>query len=124
MPNLNTSSSLNAHKSFSPLTSSNTGSGSTKTYNPIKTGVNTTTNSSGQPFYKGESNLKELDTPAILRKSGQPIVRDLSANDKADNVGSTLNPFARPATNSIGGTIKSRNAEDREKPAFLRRVMD
>lgn len=92
--------------------------------NPAKTATNSFTNSSAQPFYKGENNLKELDTPAILRKSGQPIVRDLSNNDQNASSTSLSNPFARPATNNIGGTIKSRNAEDREKPAFLRRVMD
>lgn len=121
MPNLNTSSSLNASKGFNAPTQNPVNQ---VVNNPVKTATNSFTNSSAQPFYKGESNLKELDTPAILRKSGQPIVRDLSNNDQNASSTSLSNPFARPATNSIGGTIKSRNAEDREKPAFLRRVMD
>jgi cell division protein FtsZ len=125
MPNLNTSSSLNANKGFNPTSNPSNTIASKTVSSPISSDLNTTVNSAGQPFYKGERNLKELDTPAIMRKSGQPIVRDINTNDKStSNSSSTLNPFARPATNSIGGTIKSRNAEDREKPAFLRRVMD
>lgn len=112
-PNLNPNAAPGTKKSFSvpamPTSSNNETSNS---------------GSSDKPFYKGEQNLKDLDTPAIMRRQPKPVFKDVDQTASNPFGTPSNNPFAKPASGSINSRIAAKSDEDREKPAFLRRVMD
>lgn len=66
------------------------------------------------PFWKGEKNLKTLDTPAISRRSSN--VNDIKDESKGEET--------RPARSSDGETRERIDKRDNEQPAFLRKIMD
>jgi len=82
-------------------------------FNP---GVGNSSSNSGAkgPFWKGEKNLKNLDTPAISRRSSN--VNDIKDESKGEET--------RPARSSDGETRERIDKRDNEQPAFLRKIMD
>jgi cell division protein FtsZ len=89
------------------------------------------------PYYKGEKNLKSLDTPSIVRRGisahGPDAVEEIPSESKPS--AETARPVepARPveAPRRFGtGNVLLNNREERinkgdaEQPAFLRRAMD
>lgn len=123
-PNLSASTGVAAKNPFATSSSA----AESKASNPAPNQGHSTPNN--QPFYKGEKNLKDLDAPAFSRRPSSPIVRDVPTDSapqpKAPNnpFGNSSNPFARPAGGSVSGRIQANSDADRDKPAFLRRVMD
>jgi len=79
------------------------------------------------PFYKGQENLKNLDTPAIHRR--KPRVRSIN-NDDADTGKNQQHEQEQAQSNSNRGNEllnerKERiNKRDTDQPAFLRKIMD
>lgn len=74
--------------------------------------------STGDPYYKGEKNLKNLDSPAIHRR-GINNVKSLKGDEeeeeqKSGNKGSTL----------LNNRRERIDKSDTEQPAFLRKIMD
>jgi len=73
----------------------------------------------GDPFYKGESNLKKLDSPAIQRRG----VKNLSSNEQQDS------EEEEEKKQEKGNTLLNNRREridksDTDQPAFLRKIMD
>ena len=70
-------------------------------------------------FYKGEGNLKKLDTPSYLR-------RDI--NVKKDEVRAEEEPTSEDEQNTHTAPFQSRTErirkDDSDQPAFLRKIMD
>lgn len=79
---------------------------------PRNTRFNTQKRNEGD-FYKGESNLKNMDTPAILRRP--PIVRDIREEKEV---------AADQDSSKDSGTFNRIEKKYPEQPAFLRRIMD
>lgn len=77
-------------------------------------------------FYKGEKNLKNLDSPAIHRRS----LKHIRTNDdkEADEEISEPKQEQRKASNDDSSTLNDRSERidkrDSEQPAFLRKIMD
>ena len=78
-------------------------------------------------FYKGEKNLKNLDSPAIHRRS----LKHIRTNDdvEADDEGlSEPKQEQRKASNDDSSMLNNRSERidkrDSEQPAFLRKIMD
>ncbi|MEM0961833.1 MAG: cell division protein FtsZ [Bacteroidota bacterium] len=80
---------------------------------------------SGTPAYKGEGNLKHLDTPAFERRGGPDAPERFREDEET-----TSRDGRRPAANvrpfqSVDPPRRERiNKEDTDVPAFLRRMMD
>lgn len=75
-------------------------------------------------FYKGESNLKHLDVPAIHRRDGMPSEPDTRQQRQNIAAGrSSSDPFAQESKmpNNREEKIDKSNSE---QPAFLRKIMD
>jgi cell division protein FtsZ len=75
----------------------------------------------GEPFYKGESNLKKLDSPAISRHG----VNYSSENEKKEE----QEEEDRQKNKKEGDTLLNNRREridksDTDQPAFLRKIMD
>ncbi|MDR8393891.1 cell division protein FtsZ [Aliifodinibius sp. S!AR15-10] len=75
----------------------------------------------GEPFYKGESNLKKLDSPAISRhgvnySSGNKEQEEQEEEDRQENKkeGDTL----------LNNRRERIDKSDTDQPAFLRKIMD
>ncbi|NBC02771.1 MAG: cell division protein FtsZ, partial [Bacteroidetes bacterium] len=77
-------------------------------------------------FYKGEKNLKNLDSPAIHRRS----LKHIRTNDdkEADEEISEPKQVQRKAGNDDSSGLNDRSERidkrDSEQPAFLRKIMD
>ena len=77
-------------------------------------------------FYKGEKNLKNLDSPAIHRRS----LKHIRTNDdaEADDEFSEPKQEQRKASNDDSTMLNNRSERidkrDSEQPAFLRKIMD
>ncbi len=78
------------------------------------------------PFYKGEKNLKNLDSPAIHRRS----LKYMRTVDEAEADEDTINqeePAQKKAGNDDSG-LNNRpqriDKRDTDQPAFLRKIMD
>jgi len=79
-------------------------------------------NSSDGPFYKGEGNLKDLDSPAYIRREPKYI----QSSDKDDDSEESSRRQRREAS---GNTLLNEREEkidkrDTDQPAFLRKIMD
>lgn len=85
------------------------------------------------PFYKGQDNLKNLDTPAIHRR--KPRVRSINNDDSEEqkpnqeqqsqtdsNRGS--NSKTGPRNELLNERKERINKRDSDQPAFLRKIMD
>jgi len=69
------------------------------------------------PFWKGEKNLKNLDTPAYNRRSSN--VKNLNEDTDAEQEKKSV------PTKSNDGEFKERiDKRDNDQPAFLRKIMD
>jgi cell division protein FtsZ len=77
-------------------------------------------------FYKGEKNLKNLDSPAIHRRS----LKHIRTNDdvEADEELSEPKQEQRKASNDDSSMLNNRSERidkrDSDQPAFLRKIMD
>ncbi len=72
--------------------------------------------------YKGEENLKQLDTPAYVRRSTGPVLLD---PDTADVKDTARKPSVRRvAPNELRDITESIMKDDHETPAFIRKMMD
>lgn len=74
-------------------------------------------NGGTDPFYKGEANLKAMDSPAIVRR---PINITSIKTTKADEPA----PVADDASRRFGLTNERINKGNPDQPAFLRKIMD
>lgn len=77
-------------------------------------------------FYKGEKNLKNLDSPAINRRQGlHPVAAETKSNE--DQQGEKQSGQHRPS-GSTGKLLNDREEKidksNTEQPAFLRKIMD
>ncbi len=72
--------------------------------------------------YKGEENLKQLDTPAYIRRGRTPI----SVEREITEVGETARKpsVRRMPTSELKDVSESILKDDHETPAFIRRMMD
>ncbi|MGM0739585.1 MAG: cell division protein FtsZ [Bacteroidota bacterium] len=87
-------------------------------------------------FYKGEKNLKHLDTPAINRRTGvRPVTEEEKGADKEQDThqqqpasGSGSGPVSGSGTGSASKLLNNRDEKidktNTEQPAFLRKIMD
>ena len=72
--------------------------------------------------YKGEENLKQLDTPAYIRRSRAPISIEEDITDVSD---ATRKPSVRRvAPSELRDISESILKDDHETPAFIRKMMD
>jgi cell division protein FtsZ len=91
--------------------------------------------SPNDPFYKGEKNLKQLDTPAVHRRGVN--IQDIASEDSTVSTESELTPsYTKEETQTEAprrfgtGNVLLNNREERinkgdsDQPAFLRRAMD
>ncbi len=69
-------------------------------------------------FWKGEKNLKSLDSPAIHRR--EPVVRQLKEEEPEVDL-SNMNKEKKTASGEEFNRIDKKNSE---QPAFLRKIMD
>ncbi len=76
-------------------------------------------------FYKGEKNLKYLDSPAIARRSG---MRPVSDEEKSSEEPVERNLDQRSSSDSNSKLLNNREEKidknNTEQPAFLRKIMD
>src|SRR5690625_520517 len=73
-------------------------------------------------YYKGEKNLKSLDTPAIHRRE----ITHLRSTDEADHDEQYETPHKKVSSDSEGFSIRTQRIDkrDSDQPAFLRKIMD
>jgi len=76
--------------------------------------------------YKGEQNLRQRDTPAILRRPTMPLHKEESeSNQEAEAVSMTGTDNARPSRNILLNNREERiDKSNTDQPAFLRKIMD
>lgn len=75
-----------------------------------------------EEYYKGEKNLKQLDTPAIERRSGlRPVTDEEKGPESEAGHAKQDRGFDNRLLNNRDEKIDKRNAE---QPAFLRKIMD
>ncbi len=83
------------------------------------------THSGDGPFYKGEKNLKNLDSPAIHRRNLK-YMRSIEDAEKEDELAET-DQEQRKASNDdtpINDRSERIDKRDTDQPAFLRKIMD
>lgn len=83
--------------------------------NRFNPGASSGLNEPNKPFWKGEKNLKNLDTPAINRRK----ITSLNEETEKSEEGTPL--AARKASGDVSERIDKR---DNDQPAFLRKIMD
>lgn len=84
-----------------------------------------TYNNSGDPFYKGEGNLKGLDSPAIHRRD----LKYIQSNEKEESEDDNASDIHKARREASGNTLLNDREEkidkrDTDQPAFLRKIMD
>lgn len=77
---------------------------------------------SGEPFYKGEKNLKNMDSPAFHRR-GLKRVTALNEEDENDNKSNEATEQKKGDT-LLNNRREQIDKSDSEQPAFLRKIMD
>lgn len=80
----------------------------------------------GDVYYKGETNLKNMDSPAYMRRGVHPINKT-EENDAGEPTGThAQQPLRRDGTGHSGFSAGGERIDKRntEQPAFLRRIMD
>lgn len=90
--------------------------------------------SPNDPFYKGEKNLKQLDTPAVHRRGVN--IQDIGSEESGSSESESTPSYAKEETQTEAprrfgtGNVLLNNREERinkgdsDQPAFLRRAMD
>ncbi len=73
--------------------------------------------------YKGEENLKQLDVPAYVRRNVTPIATERGETEQTTE-GSARPNVRRLNSDDVRDRAETILNEDRETPAFLRRMMD
>ncbi|PKD44961.1 cell division protein FtsZ [Rhodohalobacter barkolensis] len=77
-------------------------------------------------YYKGEKNLKNLDTPAIHRREVKHMrsQEEVQADDDMQHRESIERKKASNDNNSVSNRDERIDKRDTEQPAFLRKIMD
>jgi cell division protein FtsZ len=79
-------------------------------------------------FYKGESNLKRLDTPSYVRRPATPAPLHEQEEQEQSSFGLNKNRQVSGMPSSrntlINGKVERIDKSDTDQPAFLRRIMD
>jgi cell division protein FtsZ len=79
------------------------------------------------PFYKGEKNLKNLDSPAIHRRDLKYIRHTEEAVEADDDFSESIQQERKKASNDdtlLNDRSERIDKRDSEQPAFLRKIMD
>ena len=91
---------------------------------PKASEINRSHNSVDGPFYKGEGNLKNLDSPAIHRRNLK-YIRSNEEQQADDELPSEQEAKREASGNTLLNEREERiNKRDTDQPAFLRKIMD
>lgn len=78
---------------------------------------------SDEPFYKGEKNLKNMDSPAIHRR-GVQNVSSLNEDEETDEDNEEADIKQKKGDKLLNDRREQIDKSDSEQPAFLRKIMD
>ena len=75
-------------------------------------------------YYKGEKNLKHLDSPAIERRSDMKPVSDENKKDDNEEEPKRGHSFRSPQSRLLNNRDEKIDKNNTDQPAFLRKIMD